>query len=628
MHDAVFDSSDSVRSLSPLRHAQQVTFAAPLSLQLGGQLPSVTVIYETYGQLNERRDNAVLVCHAISGDSHVARHDATDAPGWWDILVGPGKAIDTDRYFVMCSNILGGCRGTTGPNRMNPQTGQPYGADFPAITVGDMVNVQRRLIDHLGIDTLRAVIGGSLGGHQALTWAIHHPARVRGCMALATSPRLTSQALAFDVVGRNAILHDPGYCGGQYYDTAPATNGGAGAGAASAGPAVGLALARMLAHITYLSRESMTAKFDPSRLQPKEIATAFEKKFSVGSYLAYQGHKFVERFDANSYVTLSMAMDLFDLGDTPERLQSAFAGSSCRWLVISFSSDWLFPPEQSQQIVDALIVANRPVSYCNVEASGGHDAFLLEEKLSIYGGLVHAFLANVDGNHTSIASPSVTPLTVDEPTSIFHAQRLDYDLILQLIPPAASVLDLGCGNGELLSQLRERGHSRLVGVELDEHAVLACVGRGLDVVQHDLEKGLAPFADRQFDVVVLSQTLQSIVDTEGIIDEMLRVGRCGIVSFPNFAYYKIREMLHDEGRSPKAHGVYQFEWYNTPNRRFPSIADVEDFCAAKQIYTHRKLYLDSETRQWITEDPNRNADVAIFVLSRCAGEEPDVAQTR
>ncbi len=603
MRDTLFESSDSLRNGTPLRDAQQVTFAEPLSLELGGQLPSVTVTYETYGQLNSRRDNAVLVCHAISGDSHVARHDAADDPGWWDMVVGPGQSIDTDRYFVICSNMLGGCRGTSGPNSTNPHTGRPYGADFPAITVGDMVTVQRRLIDHLGIETLRGVIGGSLGGHQAATWAVRHPARVRGCVALATSPRLTSQALAFDVVGRNAILHDPGYGGGQYYE-------------AGGGPVVGLALARMLAHITYLSRAAMTAKFDPSRLQPKEIATAFEKKFSVGSYLAYQGHKFVERFDANSYVTLSMAMDLFDLGDTPEQLRSAFAPSRCRWLVISFSSDWLFPPEQSQQIVDALIATDRPVSYCNVEASGGHDAFLLEEKLSIYGGLINAFLAHVDGPPVLSPPSSTTPRPVDEPTSIFHGQRLDYDLILELIPPAASVLDLGCGSGELLSRLRERGHSRLVGVELDEHAVLACVERGLDVVQHDLEKGLAPFADGQFDVVVLSQTLQSIVDTEGIIDAMLRVGRCGIVSFPNFAYHKIRTMLYEQGRSPKAEGVYRFEWYNTPNRRFPSIADVEDFCAAKRIQTHRKLYLDSGTRRWITEDPNRNADVAIFVLSR------------
>jgi len=628
MSDPLFNSSDSVRGAGTLRHAQQVSFAEPLALELGGQLPAVTATYETYGQLNAQRDNAVLVCHAISGDSHVARHDPDDDPGWWDLFVGPGRFIDTERYFVICSNILGSCRGTTGPNCLNPNTGQRYGADFPAITVGDMVEVQRRLIDHLGIATLRAVIGGSLGGHQALTWAVRHPRRVHGCVALATSPRLTSQALAFDVVGRNAIMHDPGYCGGQYYETA----------SAATGPGIGLALARMLAHITYLSREAMTAKFDPSRLQPKDIATAFEKKFSVGSYLAYQGHRFVERFDANSYVTLSMAMDLFDLGETPEELRAVFAPSQatdmapqsdqperpieetraagCRWLVISFSSDWLFPPEQSRQIVNALIATNHRVTYCNVEASGGHDAFLLEEKLAIYGGLTRAFLTHVDGSAASPPSLGEPPRIVSEPTSIFHDQRLDYDLILELIPPDASVLDLGCGGGELLSRLRQRGHRRLVGVELDERAVLACVERDLDVIQHDLEKGLAPFADGQFDVVVLSQTLQSVVDTEGILDELVRVGRCGIISFPNFAYHKIRTMLSVEGRSPKAEGVYHFEWYNTPNRRFPSIADVEALCTAKRFRLHRRVYLDSESRRRITDDPNLNADVAIFVLSR------------
>lgn len=598
-----FHSSDSVRGAAPLRHAQQVDFAEPLALEIGGTLPSVTVTYETYGRLSRHRDNAVLVCHAISGDSHVARHDAADDPGWWDLVVGPGKAIDTDRYFVLCANVLGGCRGTTGPNSTDPRTGRPYAADFPAITVGDMVAVQRRLVDHLGIAALRAVVGGSLGGHQALTWAVRHPDRVRGCVALATSARLTSQALAFDVVGRNAIVNDPGYCGGQYYDR-------------PAGPAVGLALARMLAHITYLSRAAMTAKFDASRVAPRDVATAFEEKFSVGSYLAYQGHRFVERFDANSYVTLSMAMDLFDLGASVEELTAVLGRSECRWLVISFSSDWLFPPEQSQQIVDALVAARRRVAYCNVDASGGHDAFLLEEKLSMYGGLVAGFLAGLDATPADLAADVATPEPRDEPTNIFHGHRLDYDVILQLIPPHASVLDLGCGGGMLLSHLRRLGHARLVGVELDERSVLACVEQGLDVIQHDLERGLSPFGDGRFDVVVLSQTLQSIVDTEGIVDEMLRVGRSCIVSVPNFAHHALRRMLYEEGRSPKADGVYSFEWYNTPNRRFPSITDIEDFCARKGIHTHRAIYLDTEAHRRVVDDPNRNADIAIFVLSR------------
>jgi homoserine O-acetyltransferase len=598
--DPLFESSDSRRRGAPLRHAQRVTFEAALDLELGGRLPTVTVTYETYGRLNSRADNAVLVCHALSGDSHVARHDQSDEPGWWDLMVGPGRAVDTDRYFVICPNVLGGCRGTTGPNSLNPQTSRPYGADFPAVSVGDMVDVQRRLIDFLGIASLRAVIGGSLGGHQVLTWATRYPARVRGCIALATSARLTSQALAFDVVGRNAIMHDPGYRDGQYYD-----QGGA-------GPRVGLALARMLAHITYLSRQSMTAKFDPGRLQPHDVATMFEKKFSVGSYLAYQGHKFVERFDANSYVTLSMAMDLFDLGDSAEKLRSVFARSQCRWLVLSFASDWLFPPEQSREIVAALIANDHPVSYCNVETTGGHDSFLLDEKLSVYGGMVDAFLGHLG---TEPPAGSVDTAAARR-TSIFHGNRLDYDMIVELIAPGASVLDLGCGSGELLARLRDRGHARLVGVELDEEVILACVRRRIDVVQADLEKGLSGFSDGQFDVVVLSQTLQSIIDTEGIVDEMLRVGRAGIVSFPNFGYHKLRKMLYEEGRSPKAEGPFHFEWYNTPNRRFPTIADVEEFCASKGIRSHRRVYLDSESGRWITDDPNRNADVAIFVLSR------------
>ncbi len=597
--DGPFESSDSVRSAAPLPHARTVTFAEPFALAAGGTLPEVTVAYETWGTLASARDNAVLICHALSGDSHVARHDEADTPGWWDLLVGPGRAIDTSRWFVICSNTLGGCRGTTGPNSRDPRRDRPYGADFPTVTVADMVAVQQRLLDHLGIARLHAVIGGSLGGHQAITWAVDAPERVGLCIPIASSSRLSSQAIAFDVVGRNAILHDPAYHGGQYYDR-------------GAGPATGLALARMLAHITYLSREAMTAKFDPGRLAPREVATAFEQKFSVGSYLAYQGHKFVERFDANSYVTLSMAMDLFDLGATPDALRAVLGRSRCRWLVISFTSDWLFPAEQSRQIVDALIAAGRPVSYVNVAASGGHDAFLLEEKLEIYGGLVRRALES-DGAADATAVPSEAPAA---PTSIFHGQRLDYDRILELIPPGASVLDLGCGSGELLARLRARGHRALVGIELDERALLGCVARGLSVVQSDLEHGLPAFRDAQFDVVVLSQTLQSVVETERIVAEMLRVGRRAIVSFPNFAYRKLRRMLAEEGRSPKSEGPYHYEWYDTPNRRFPSIADFEDFCRAKDIRIDHAVYLDSETSRWVTEEPNLNADVAIMVLRR------------
>jgi homoserine O-acetyltransferase/O-succinyltransferase len=631
-----FDSSDSSRHAQPLKHAQSATFHEPLRLELGGLLPEVTVVFETYGRLNPQGDNAVLICHALSGDSHVAQHDPDDDPGWWDIVVGPGKAIDTDHYFVICPNLLGGCRGTTGPNTINPATGRPYATDFPVITVGDIVEVQRRLIDHLGIGRLRAAVGGSLGGHAAMTWATRFPERVAGAVTIAASPRLTSQALAFDVVGRNAILRDAAYHKGQYYDS-------------DRGPTVGLAIARMLGHITYLSREAMMQKFDAQRLRPRDVQTQFETKFAVGSYLAYQGDRFGERFDANSYLTLTMAIDLFDLGDTRERLLETLGRSSCRWLLLSFSSDWLFPPFQSQEIVDGLIAGGRPVSYCNVQTDCGHDAFLLPNQLDVYGELIGAFLANLgeavgSGPSAAGSGPSAVgrkseipnlkseiqnlkseiPNLKSEiqdpssatPISIFHHHRLDYETILDLIPPGASVLDLGCGTGGLLARLRERGHQQIMGIEWDERAILACVRRGLDVVQADLNKGLPAMADGQFDFVILSQTLQAVLDVPRVLCDMLRVGRRGIVSFPNVAYRKRRAELAQEGRAPRVHTQHNFQWHNTPYIRWLSIADFQAFCRQQGITIHEQIALDTEADARVHDDPNLNADVAVMVLSR------------
>ncbi len=613
MSDNPFDSSDSVRSGKPLKYAQHVTFDEALDLEQGGRLPSLTVAFETYGTLGPRRDNAVLICHALSGDSHVAAHDDMDDPGWWDIAVGPGKAIDTDRYFVICPNILGGCRGTTGPNSLNPETGRRYGTDFPVITVGDIVETQVRLLDHLGIRRLHAAIGGSLGGHAVLTLATRYPARIAGAVAVATSPRLTSQALAFDVVGRNAILRDPNYRGGDYYDQGP-------------GPLVGLAIARMLGHITYLSREAMTQKFDAERLRPREVATQFETKFAVGSYLAYQGDRFGERFDPNSYLTLTMAIDRFDFGDSKEDLVAAFRPATCRWLFLSFSSDWLFPPFQTRQMVDALIAGDKPVSYCNVQSDCGHDAFLLTDQLAVYGELIRAFLANLDGAGPCAAAaeeapPALTESRIAYPRpadskSIFHHHRLDYDTILELIPPDASVLDLGCGTGGLLARLRERGHRRMLGVERDEQALLACVRRGLDVVQADLNQGLAAFGERQFDFVVLSQTLQTVLDAPRVVADMLRVGRRAIVSYPNLGFHRHRRQLADEGRAPHGYGLQGYRWYDSPNLRFLTIADFEDFCRAHCFTIQTQVALNTEADVRVFDDPNLNADVAVAVLSR------------
>ena len=447
-----------------------------------------------------------------------------------------------------------------------------------------------------------------MGGHQALTWATHFPDRVQGVIALATSPRLTNQALAFDVVGRNAIRRDPHYHGGQYYGE-------------EHGPEVGLAIARMIGHITYLSRQAMTQKFEANRLQPRNVATEFEKTFSVGTYLGHQGAKFVERFDANSYMALSMAMNLFDLGATPAELAAAFRPTKSHWLVISFSSDWLFPPDQSRDIVNALVANNAPVSYCNVQSDCGHDAFLLPNEIASYGELIRAFLNRVDGSTPRTLTQEDESESGFSPTSIFHRRRIDYERIVELIPREASVLDLGCGRGGLLARLQQHGCRRFVGVELDEQAVIACVQRGLDVVQADLNKGLRAFANQQFDCVVLSQTLQAVHDVQGVINEILRVGRIGIVSFPNFAFQPLRRILAEEGRAPKSTGLLRYDWYNTPNIRFLSITDFEEFCREKSIHIHRRIALNTEDGSEVFQDPNLNADLAIFVISSASDDK-------
>ncbi len=362
------------------------TFAEPpecMELESGAKLGPVTIAYETVGQLNAERSNAVLVCHALSGDSHVAGYYTPDdpKPGWWDLYVGPGKAIDTNRYFVVCSNILGSCMGSTGPASINPATGRPYGLDFPVVTIGDMVRAQRRLIDHLGIDRLLAVVGGSIGGMQVLEWALRYPDRVRAAIPLATTKRHSALAIAFNEVARQAIMADPDWRGGNYYDGAK--------------PARGLAVARMVGHITYLSDEAMRRKFG-RRLQDKsDFSFNFDADFQVESYLRYQGTKFVERFDANSFLYITKAADYFDIKNQHGRGSTvrAFAKARARFLVVSFTSDWLYPTYQSRDMVKAMKKNNLDVSFCEIKADCGHDAFLLpNERLA---ALIHDFLERV-----------------------------------------------------------------------------------------------------------------------------------------------------------------------------------------------------------------------------------------
>jgi len=338
----------------------------PLVLDSGRTLGPVEQVYETYGQPNADRSNAVLICHALSGDAHAAGiHTPHDKRvGWWDGMIGPGKAFDTDRYWVICANVIGGCKGATGPNTTNPATGKPYGSDFPLITVGDMVEAQKRLVAHLGIEKLFCVAGGSMGGFQALEWALRYPDAVHSVISIAAGAHLSVQGIAFNAVGRHAITNDPDWQGGHYYGTA--------------GPVRGLASARMVAHITYLSEISLNHKFGRRLQSADRLSYDINHEFAVESYLNHQGTRFTERFDANSYIYITKAMDYFDIARTYGPLKEAFAAVTARFLLISYSSDWLFPTRQSKEIVQALTAGDRDVSFIEIDSPHGHDAFLIE----------------------------------------------------------------------------------------------------------------------------------------------------------------------------------------------------------------------------------------------------------
>lgn len=332
-------------------------------LENGIKLSELKISYETYGQLNDSKSNAIIICHALSGDAHAAGYYKGDKkPGWWDDLIGPGRAFDTDKYFIICANVLGGCKGTSGPNSVNPSTGKPYGLAFPIVSIKDMVNAQKKLIDHMGIERLLSVCGGSMGGMQALQWAVSYPDIVYSCIPIATSYKHSAQQIAFDEVGRQAIMSDPAWNGGDYYEKGH--------------PSAGLAVARMIGHITYMSNESMEQKFG-RMLKKGELGYEFTTEFEVEGYLKYRGDSFVKRFDANSYLYITKAMDYFDL-QQDKKLYYAFNNVKSRFMVIAFSSDWLYPPYQSKEFVKALKMNGIDVTYCEISSDYGHDAFLLE----------------------------------------------------------------------------------------------------------------------------------------------------------------------------------------------------------------------------------------------------------
>ncbi|MCB2182455.1 MAG: homoserine O-acetyltransferase [Desulfobulbaceae bacterium] len=362
---------------------QYFTFAeSPNEMQLdsGVKFGPVTLCFETYGRLSPNKDNVILILHAFSGDSHVASHtgpdEQDDSAGWWEYMVGSGKGIDTDRYFVICSNVLGGCLGSTGPASENPETGKPYGLDFPVVTIADMVQAQKALLDHLGITEILSVIGGSMGGMQTLEWCLRYPDMIASAVPLASTMRHTALAIAFNEIARQAIMADPKWNRGNYYG--------------SASPELGLAVARMIGHVTYLSDAAMHRKFGRRLQDRSDFSFNFDIDFQVESYLRYQGEKFVKRFDANSFLYISKATDYFDFaGENGCRLDG-LSGADIRFLVVSFSSDWLYPTSQSRELVRTLKKNGLDVSFCEIKADCGHDAFLIpNEKLN---GLISGFL--------------------------------------------------------------------------------------------------------------------------------------------------------------------------------------------------------------------------------------------
>jgi homoserine O-acetyltransferase/O-succinyltransferase len=353
----------------PERSGDRLTVAESLTLDCGVSLPSHSIAYRTYGKLNAMRSNAILVCHALSGDQYAGpeTHPITGKLGWWSTVIGPGKVLDTERYFVICANVLGGCMGSTGPMDVNPATGKPWALSFPVITIADMARAQVKLIDHLGIESLFCVIGGSMGAMQVLEWAVSYPSRVFAAVPIAGAARHSAQNIAFHEVGRQAIMADPDWNGGDYY-------------ASGRGPERGLSVARMAAHITYLSEQALHRKFGRNLQDRRKVTYGFDADFQVESYLRHQGNIFVERFDANSYLYITRACDYFDLAaEHGGSLPAAFRDATARFCLISFTSDWLYPTRESRAIVHALNAVTANVSFVEIATDKGHDAFLLDE---------------------------------------------------------------------------------------------------------------------------------------------------------------------------------------------------------------------------------------------------------
>ncbi|MBS0326657.1 MAG: homoserine O-acetyltransferase [Proteobacteria bacterium] len=584
---------------------ERMAFDVPLPLACGRTLDRFELVYETYGRLNDERTNAVLVCHALNASHHVAGYYAGDPDnvGWWDNMIGPGKPLDTGRFFVVGVNNLGSCFGSTGPLSIDPATGKPYGAGFPLVTVEDWVDAQAQLADRLGIARWAAVMGGSLGGMQALDWGIRYPDRIASALVIAAAPNLSAENIAFNEVARQAILTDPEFFEGDFE-------------AHGVKPRRGLRVARMIGHITYLSDAQMEVKF--GRHLRDGLNYSFAPEFQIESYLRHQGEKFAEYFDANTYLRITKALDYFDPaarhgGD----LAAAFAPATCRFLVVSFTTDWRFPVARSREIVKALVKSRRDVASVEIDAPHGHDAFLLDDPQ--YHAVVRAWFeriaATLEGGPT--AGPVRTARAPRAPSAAIagtvpSAVRADWATIGGWVPRGAQVLDLGCGDGGLLAYLAATRGTGGYGVEIDDAGVLAAVRNGTSVVQSDLERGLAGFDDGAFDVVILSQTLQAMRRIETIVAEMFRVGREAVVTFPNFGYWRHRLQVM-RGRMPVSPSL-PYQWYDTPNVHLCTVADFDAFLRDHGCQVIDRVVLAHGRRVGVA--PNLAGELAIYRFRR------------
>ena len=559
-----------------------------------GELSNLEIAYESYGSLNQERTNCILLCHALTGDHHAAGyHEGDEKPGWWNHLIGPGKPIDTNIFFVVCSNCLGACGGSTGPaSKSFEDTTRSYGMDFPDFTIKDMIRAQKALLDFLEVKNIEAVIGGSMGGMQALQWIVDFPEFVKKALVIAATSRHSAQTIAFNEVGRRSIQGDPLWKRGNYSQ--------------GSGPDIGLAVARMMAHITYLSDEGMEDKF--GRDQPIDSTHNFE--FKVESYLDHQGKKFVDRFDANTYIKLTRALDRFDLvGD--QGLENSLSHVKSKVLVIAFTSDWLYTPEQNKEIVNAMLRIGKDASYLELDHKHGHDSFLINSQDFLR--TVSAFLiGKTEEDKKEKRNSGSTHSRYDV------KKEADFKIIDDWVESGSRVLDLGCGKGALLEYLRDTKDVFGLGVDYDLNKATACVARGVTVCQEDIRKVLSNLKDNSFDWVIFSRMVEELEEPGKVILEALRVGKRVAISFVNYSYWKNRYRFLRSGVRIR-NEVYPDPWEASKLRNYFSVRDFELFCkdmkAEKIDFSiGRKVFHRGDWVKTCKFLPNLRAGLAIYEL--------------